>query len=167
MYKLIAAVSAFVFCVFAGRYFSGKKGKKVAFYLSLCNFNGNYIKEMNFSRRPLKELLSKSYVSQNFNELLSFVKQKIFNENLSDLSGALAGRWQNGLNLSEGDITEIEEYFSMLGKSDASSQIDECGRYKNYFEQNLAESEKGDKTLGTLYNKLGIIAGLIAFVIVI
>ncbi|MDY4187092.1 MAG: stage III sporulation protein AB [Candidatus Borkfalkiaceae bacterium] len=167
MYKLIAAVAVFVFCVFAGRYFSDKKSKKAAFYLSLCNFNGNYIKEMNFSRRPLKELLSKSYPSANFNDLLALVKQRVFNESLSDLCGALAGRWQNGLNLSEGDITEIEEYFSMLGKSDALSQSEECYRYKNYFEHSLAESEKSDKSMGSLYNKLGIIVGLIAFVIVI
>lgn len=167
MYRLIAAVSILIFCVFAGKYFSNKKSKKAAFYLSLCDFSGDYIKEMNFSRRPIKELLSKTYASQNFNELLKVLNEKAFNENFIDLKGALCGDWQNGLNLSSGELSEIETFFSLLGTSDASSQAIECSRYLKHFETTFLESEKSDKTLGALYGKLGIIIGLIAFVIVI
>lgn len=167
MFKLISGVALFAFCVLLGKYFSAKKSKKAAFYSALCDFNANFIKELNFSRKKISELLVPDYSSKNFNDLILLVKQKKCEQNAVELKNELSGEWQNGLDLSGGQIGDIENYFSFLGSSDATSQSDECSRYSEIFKKQLAESEKGDKTLGVLYKKLGFIIGLIAFVVVL
>lgn len=167
MYKLISGVALFAFCFLLGRYFSAKKSKKAAFYSALCDFNANFINELNFSRKKISELLVPDYSSKNFNALILIVKQKKCEQNALCLKNELSGEWQNELDLSDGQISEIENYFSFIGSSDALSQESECLRYSELFKKQLAESEKGDKTLGSLYKKLGFIIGLIAFVVVL
>lgn len=164
MLKIISGVALFVCFCAAGKYFSDKKSKKALFFSSLCDFNGDCIKEMRFSRRPILELLSEKYSSPIFNELLCEVK--------NDLSAgrAVTKPCNNGffgVEFSIKELGDINSYFSKLGKSDAFSQTEECLRYADIFNKYLCNSEAQEKRLCSLYKRLGVIFGLIAFVVVL
>lgn len=162
---MIASIALFVCFSAAGKYYSDKKSKKALFFSSLCEFNGDYIKEMRFSRRHIAEILSEKYASASLNALLQKVKNsRLKNE---EIKNEFVETKALGLVLSEKEKSDVSAYFFKLGKSDAFSQIEECMRYGDIFKKYLLESEATDKKYGTLYKKLGVVFGLIAFVIII
>ncbi len=165
MFKLIAAVALFICFSAAGKYFADKKSKKSLFFSSLCEFNGDYIKEMRFSRRPLSEILSEKYASPSFNALLGIVKKNQgatlnYNDNLLRAVSS-------GFSLNEKEKKDVISYFLKLGKSDAFSQTEECMRYDDIFKKYFSDYENEEKKYGTLYKKLGVVFGLMAFVVAI
>lgn len=164
MLKIIAGAAMLVCFCAAGKFFADKKTKKSLFFSSLCAFNGDCIKEMRFSRRPMIELLSEKYSSPIFNDLLSEVKN-----NLAD-GKKVAKPCSNvfyGVEFSIKELGDINSYFSKLGKSDAFTQTEECLRYADIFNKYLYDCEAQEKKLCTLYKKLGVIFGLIAFVVIV
>lgn len=164
MLKIIAGGAMFVCFCAAGAYFADKKTKKSLFFSSLCDFNAECVKEMRFSRRPITELLSEKYSSPVFNDLLCVVKNDLTLGKV--VAKPCASRFR-GVDFSVKELGDINAYFNKLGKTDALTQTEECLRYADIFNKYLSECESQEKKLCTLYKRLGLIFGLIAFVVVI
>ena len=61
----------------------------------------------------------------------------------------------------------IEDLFSILGKSDANSQIESVTAFKKEFTKISAEKYEKYKKFNVLFVKLGFLSGLLIFVLVI
>ena len=70
--------------------------------------------------------------------------------------------------LKIGEISsDVKEYFKRIGKTDAITSEKEAARYAEIFSSALKKSEEIDGKYKVIYKKLGVIAGLAAFVIAI
>lgn len=164
MLKIIAGGAMLVCFCAAGAYFADKKTKKALFFSSLCDFNAECVKEMRFSRRPIIELLSEKYSSPVFNDLLCVVKSNLL---LGKTETKPCSSGFRGVDFSMKELGDIDAYFYKLGKTDALTQTEECLRYADIFNKYLTECEAQEKKLCALYKRLGLIFGLIAFVVII
>lgn len=164
MLKIIAGGAMLVCFCAAGAYFADKKTKKALFFSSLCDFNAECVKEMRFSRRPIVELLSEKYSSPVFNNLLCVVKNDLA-LGKTEIKPCASGFC--GLDFSVKELGDVNAYFNKLGKTDALTQTEDCLRYADIFNKYLTECEAQEKKLCALYKRLGLIFGLIAFVVII
>lgn len=183
MANLIAATSAFAACAAGGAVLAKKRAERVCFFSALCDFNSDYLKEIGFSRGRLEQLFLKEYASEAFCSLLTFYGKKLFGDeferkkrgddsakksgkNLKNLTAAISGVY-NRLGLDDDCVSLADGYFCRIGKSDAKTCEQEGLRYAQIFSELKKKSEEVDGKYKALYKKLGVIAGLAAFVIVI
>ena len=61
----------------------------------------------------------------------------------------------------------LGDFFSDLGLSDTSSQINRCSAYQSLLKKHLHSAEKDALEKGSLYGKLGFFAGLFISVLVV
>ena len=71
------------------------------------------------------------------------------------------------LPLSEGEIDEVSRYLSAIGTSDADTELatlgGKCSEMKRFTEENCVKYRKD----GTLYFKLAVLLGVVAFIIIV
>ena len=67
--------------------------------------------------------------------------------------------------LNTSQKSDIIAYFSSIGKSDATSQKELCGAYKEKFGYELSIAANEQAKYSALFKKTGLIVGLAAFVI--
>ena len=144
-------------CVLIGIINSKKYSNRYKFYNSIQNFNSDFKCVLSFQRDYVEKLLIKDYKFQPFNEI---IKQKLvntFNEKQLILPNFL----------SEEEKDEIIDYFNQIGKFDAITQSEIAIRYEELFKKRIENCDNDNKKYGILSKKLGIIVGLIAFIIVV
>lgn len=158
MANVIAAAAAFTACVAGGAVLAGRREEKTAFLSSLCDFNSDYIKEIGFARGEISNLVTKKYRSEKFNHMLEFYGKSDFCIESEKVV----------LSVKACEIyPDIKEYFKRIGKTDALTSAKEAERYAAIFGAALKKSEECDGKYKIIYKKLGVIAGLAAFVIVV
>lgn len=157
MIKFILAFSLLVICSLSGIKLSSKYKIRREFFSSLVNFNRDFYSAVNFRRDDMNDILSKSYESEIFNKLTSDKKSGLKNHSAINFPDFL----------SENEKVQLKSYFSKLGVSDAADQLKMSDDYQKIFEEMLKKSEDDDKKQGLLYKKMGVIVGLIAFIIAI
>ena len=154
--KFYAAFCLFICSSIIGVACSKKFLNRYKFYLSILNFNQDFKNSLSFKREHISNLLKKDYKFEHFNNVL---EQKLKNINCKALS------LPNFLN--ENDKNQINEYFSQIGKYDPITQAKILEGYDEVFKQNLTLAFDDNKKYGILFQKIGIIVGLVAFIIVV
>lgn len=158
MANVVAAAAAFTACVAGGAVLSERREEKIKFLSALCDFNADYIKEIGFARGKISDLLLKNYRSEKFNLLIASYGKKDFDEQAEKIISRL----------KIGEISsDVKGYFKRIGKTDAITSEKEAARYAEIFSSALKKSEEIDGKYKVIYKKLGVIAGLAAFVIAI
>lgn len=151
--KLFLGLVTIGFCVLLGYLAAGKYRARKAFYTQLAAFNGRYLNELSYSRRPLADFLTQFSYTGDFGVAVeTFSRERV-------VKGELAF-------LKKEERSYLQDYFGMLGKGDVRSQSGFFSAQSDALNAKKTESEKEAKTRGELYVKLGLLAGL-AFVILI
>ncbi len=151
--KFLLSGLIIAFCILLGYLAANKYRARKKFFAQMEAFNGRYLNELSYSRKPLGEFLSAYTYTGDFAKTVeSFAKTRQPSFKYSFLT--------------KEEKNECADYFSMLGKGDSFSQSDYFAAKKTYLAEKKAVSEKECKARGSLYLKLGLLAGL-AFVILI
>jgi hypothetical protein len=138
-----------------GYKYSLKYQDRKDFFIDLFSFNELMINEISFRKRTLLEINNK----QNYKSRFSYVLNNYIENENSDKS-------QNGL-LNNDEMDFIDNYFSMLGKSDSESQIKMLDTSKTIIKKYMDESTELAKKYTNLCVKLSFLFGLIAFLLII
>lgn len=127
-----------------------------------------------------KRLLRKAKFYENYYEYLTFATEKIAYERMpigelnatfslkykGEFSDFLKGK-AGGMPLGEGESSEIRDYLSGIGTTDAETQIaslkGKCAELKRFTENDCAKYRKD----GSLYFKLSALLGLVIFILLV
>ena len=145
--KLILSAIIIAFCTLLGYLAASKYRSRQKFFTQMAAFNDRYLNELAYARRALKELIGEMREEGDFYALLERERPRLHY-------------------LTEQERKECAEYLNMLGAGDSLSQKNFFSAKKGALEHKKAESDKAASERGSLYLKLGLLAGL-AFVILI
>ena len=119
------------FGVLIGYLAAGKYRARMKFYAQFSGFNERYLTELSYARKPFRELIAEYPYSGEFASVLrDFSERKPRSKKISFLT--------------KEEFSELNDYFSMLGKGDSSSQTGFFTAKKNRFNG----KEGGDRTGG-------------------
>ncbi len=142
------------FCTYLGYLAAEKYRKRRSFFSQFSAFNGAYLNELSYARKPLPDFIAAGDYSGEFKKTL---------ERFSATQKAEA----DYAFLTPAEREEVREYFSMLGRGDSRAQL---GFFRGR-EKGLAEkrevSAKEAKERGELCLKLGLLCGLAAVILII
>lgn len=152
--KILLAI-VIIACSTAGGYLAANKFRaRKKFYMQFSAFNERYLNELNYARRPLSAFLKEYEYTGDFDKML-----KGFSENREK---KVAYSY-----LTQEERAACADYFSMLGKGDAHSQKNFFSAKKAGIEEKRAAAEKEAKSRGSLYVKLGLLAGLAVVILIV
>lgn len=156
MLKAILCVCAFSLCVVAALLLTRRYRQRKEFFYSLNLFNERLINEVSYMRAPLAKFIEKYSFSGDFQKLLQ------------DEKGGEFGRGHyNFPYLSADEQKFLEDYFRLIGRSDADSQRAYlCAVRAEIGERRHVAEEEYQKHFA-LYCKLGVLAGLILVILII
>ena len=159
--KIFLGMLVVAMFTFFGYLFSRKFRIRRKFFGQLRGFNEQFIHEITYYRRPIKEFLSKKTYEGEFQGLIvSYLRWvDATNQQAFDLSSYTF--------LQENEKMDIRDYFMSIGKGDSSSQ-------KCYF-LSMQERLKGyeldaalqGKKYESLYVELGFLCGLFILILII
>ena len=153
MFDIILAVCCLVAGLCAGIKFSERYTEKFKFYKSISIFNERLYTEISFFRNGICSLGNGEYLSQKFEKVVyDYSNGKDY---VADLPAFLTASQKS----------DIIAYFSSIGKSDAASQKELYGAYKEKFGYELSTAANEQAKYSALCKKTGLIVGLAAFVI--
>ena len=164
MIKIFLCIAIILFTSVCGYLFGRKYRQKRQFFDQFKVFNERFLSEVTYYRRPILEFLSRYRYKGEFHVLLEdFILSIEQESHLIDL----CLKENDYAFLSQEDKIFINDYFSMLGRSDSISQ-------KAYFSSANMEIEKKKinaqadlKKYGDLYLKLGALCGILIVILII
>lgn len=154
-YNLIIAICLFILGVLIGYLFSLRYSKRTGFYKALSEFNSDFISSLTFNFEELPTLLNRNYNNEDFERTLNSFNYQ--NDQVLFLPNYLNKREKN----------EIMLYFSKLGCVDAITQLQMLKRYECIFDKTINECRALEQKEGVLCKKMGVIVGIIIFVLVV
>ena len=156
--KYVFIIIAIIVCSCIGWFLSQRYKKRKEFFNSLIMFSNKLSVDINFSRAKLSEVVNsfdKVYsknlcgIKENYLNYLSskneLVKEKLFDKNVPATG-------------EEKDLIFL--FFKCLGRLDASGQTKEIENFKTRFIEMKDKADLEYKKYGSMYLKLGFIAGL-------
>ncbi len=158
VYKIILSVLAIVVCTFVGYKMSEKYSLRSEFFNDFYRFNREMINQLTYFKRRIPEIISNFSCKNQFSILLDEYREYINGKNL-----CLDKFWY--LYLEEKEL--ITAYFVLLGKSDATSQLNNLNSYNEKLKNLTTDTVNEEKKYKKLYVKLGFFAGLSVFVLII
>lgn len=158
VYKIILSVLAIVVCTFVGYKMSEKYSLRSEFFNDFYRFNREMINQLTYFKRRIPEIISNFSCKNQFSILLDEYREYINGKNL-----CLDKFWY--LSLEEKEL--ITAYFVLLGKSDATSQLNNLNSYNEKLKNLTTDTVNEEKKYKKLYVKLGFFAGLSVFVLII
>lgn len=151
--KLFLGVILLISCPCFSIYLSQKYKKRKVFFSDFNNFNDKLKNEVNFSNNTIKRL-SKNLNNSEFNNCLY---NKIYDKDI-DINIAF-------LTLDEQKF--VTQYFNDVGTSDKLGQISMLESVSEYLKKKTLETQDEEKKYKTLYLKLGIMIGLLFFILLL
>lgn len=149
----LVACGIIIFCsTFVGFRLSAKCKQSHTFFYDLVSFCATYSANLQYRRLPLESVISQKCYGKQLKKVFDFYLQ---------------GKTEQKVVLSAQDEKYVGDFFRLLGKSDAASQLSEIKLYKEYFETRLSETEKQYKDKGELYKRLGVLSGLLICILLI
>ncbi len=152
--RLVLGLVAFALCVILSMFLSAKYKERKDFFNDFSFFNKSLIKEVGFGQKTLGEMLNRINNNSYF-----FVKLK------SEIFNIKINAQKNMLKYDE--IAYFDEYVSNIGTSDKESQIEYLKTVNEYLKEKVDKTQEEYKKYTALYIKMGILIGLIAFIIII
>lgn len=148
----ILIILVFTLC---GYKYSLKFNDRKELFKDMFSFNEVMINEISFRKRTLIEIHKNKKYNSKFDSILNLYIDKMD----IDLS-------ESGL-LKIEEIDFIDNYFSMLGKSDSDSQIKLLDTSKSIIKKYMDESSEQAKKYVGLCIRLSFLFGLVAFLLII
>ena len=132
--------------------------KRTSFYKNLQNFNRDFISSISFSNEDLFFLLSKDYNDESLNQTLKSVIEVIRGNKTAYLYPSF---------LTNREKEELTRYFKRLGSFDLNTQLQLLTRFESVFENIVQNCITSENKEGALCKKMGIIVGIMTFIIVV
>ena len=152
--KILISIAVIAFSTALGYLLSGKYRSRKKFYEQFCLFNKQYLNELSYTRKPLRDFLKAHEYTGDF--------AKAVNKYVESQDSTIKLSY-----LSEDERNFCSNYLSMLGRGDANSQKAFFGSQTQALETQCTEGEKQAKARGSLYIKLGLLAGLAIVILII
>ena len=157
MNNIFLGVIIVVIFTLCGYKFSLKYKERKEFFKDMFSFNELMINEVSFRKRTLLEINDNQSYKSKFSDILNCYIENSFNETDKNQSGLLINK----------EVDFLDNYFSMLGKSDSESQIKLLDTSKTIIKKYMDESSEQAKKYINLCIRLSFLFGLIAFLIII
>ena len=164
MIKFLLGIAMVAFTSFCGYLLSKKYRQRKLFFLQLKEFNGRFLNEISYYRRPIAEFASGYSYQGEFQTLLSLFFEKIKERSATE---KIFLEDEEFTFLSRDEKRLIEDYFQMLGKGDSTSQKGYFSSAKDVLSKLQTETEADCKKYGDLYVKLGFLCGLLILIIML
>lgn len=159
--KGLLCLSILTFTSAVGYFLATKYRQRKLFFNQLYEFNERFLREISYSKRPLKEFIESYSYKAEFADILSLYIDVLgdFDKIFSIFSEI------SFLNQEEKKI--LSDYFSLLGKGDSESQKSYFTSVKSTLDSYKSGAEKEYKKYADLYVKLGVLVGLAIIIIII
>lgn len=154
MISYILYICIVLFLTYIGYFLSGKYRYAKNFYIQWVKFHQNFLTEMDYIRRPLKEVITKVQMEGDFAEFL-----KEYEKNHD---------WTEKIDfLSKEENEFLREYFYFLGRSDYLTQKEYFSACTKKLNELREKSEQDAVRYTDLYIKLGFLLGLIIVILLV
>lgn len=153
---ILAVISSYIGLMFKNRYKAREK-----FYSDAKNFAEILKRDVGLFEKPMPEII-KDYLPSagaEFAELLNTYSVNIKEQNV-DFSHLEKVR------LKDGEIKDLERFFSALGKSALNEQLNLISAFYNTCDERYKVCKEETKRLGGMYFKLFVLLGVALMIIV-
>lgn len=150
--KLFACGVVIACSTFVGFCLSRRSKNKCNLYSNLLSFYSAYVTNLDYRQLTVKRLIEEKQYDKEFMQIADHY---------------LYGKENSITWLSNDEQRYVEDFFRLLGKSDAVSQKKELVFYETFFKRRYEESEQQYKSKGTLYKRLGVLIGLLVSILLI
>ncbi len=157
--SFVIGTSLFLICVFGGILYSKNIDDKLAFFKAMRELNMEFVSSIKFRRDDLLVILCKDYGNENLSSILR--------EKTANVRSGKEVTLRFPPYINEKEKYQISNYFIKIGKYDCETSLTVLQNYDEYFNSTIKKLTEEKSQKGVLYKKLGIIIGLIAFIIVI
>ncbi len=162
--KFLLGIAVVAFTTFLGYLLGGKRRKRKAFYTQWALFNERFLNEISYYRQPLQSFFNKYAYKGEFTFVLERFLYCVKN-GVKLSSNLLEKESFDFLNAEE--KSDVENYFSMLGKGDSTSQKAYFSAQKQSLEEWAKRATDNAKKYGDLYVKLGFLCGLLILILIL
>ena len=152
--KYVGMCCILVACIGIGQYFSAAAVRRIRALEQVLLLLNAIQSELSYCRTPVRELMHRMALRGEFSELP-------FPEAWST---ALRERAQLG-SLRREDIHLLLAFGSQLGTTDLNGQISLCQLYVRLFEERLIQAREWKSKHAKLYLSLGVLGGLLAWIL--
>ena len=164
MLKILFGVAIVAVSTAGGYILSSKYRQRRRFLSQFREFNDQFINEISYYRRPIKEFLQNHSYDGEFQVLLqsylAMLNQTTFHEaQILDLAAYTF--------LHENEKTDVLDYFRMLGRGDSSSQRCYFLSIRDRLLKYEADAVSQGKRFENLYIELGFLCGLFILILII
>jgi len=162
--KFIVGIAIVAFTSACGYVFAKKYRQRKLFFRQLREFNERFLSEITYYRRPLREFSSKYVYKGEFAHLLQAYfstldfRLSALRERLTKSEFSFLKKENKGL---------VEDYFTMLGKGDSTSQKGYFSSINSTLIKLQEEAAVTCKKYADLYVKLGFLCGLLILILII
>ena len=159
--KIVLCVTLLIFTSGIGYVFALKYRKRKQFFSQFYDFNERFLRELEYSRRPLTDFIQNCLYKGEFSDLLS-----IFLMN-SDIEMPLQDYFSSITFLKLDEEKTISQFFNELGKGDCESQKKVFGNYLKDLGHKKTETNSDYKKYAELYVKLGVLVGISIIILIL
>ena len=152
--KFIFAVFVSIACIIGSVWLTSKYKFRKCFYNDFLTFNKILEREVRFGQKSICSLLDETVVNTDF---YVAIKSKVFN------GKAVLEK----VYLSDDEIMYFNEYVRNIGVSDRGSQIEYLSGITGQVNDKLKICQEEYIKYTSLYIKMGILIGLLGFIIII
>ena len=151
--KIAIGIIVIIICALFSVLFAEKYKEKKFFYHDFKNFNNKILSEVSFKKDNVENIIN----HMDDSGLFSITAKEYINDNKSF----------SNKNFFNEEIEYVNNYFKNLGQVDVNTQLDELNSTSDYLKDKYKFYEDEYKKYYKLYIKVGILIGLIAFVLII
>ncbi len=138
---------------YIGYIFSEKYRKKAELIQYWNNFHQYYIKELEYSKKPLSDIIERFNQTNEFTALLNNYKMQCIQIDISYIT--------------QEEKSELNKYISNLGRSDYKAQLEFYGYYTQLLREMVEQAIIKSKKYTDVYIKISFLIGLLFVILLI
>lgn len=154
--NLFLGIAAFILSVCISVFLSQKYSDRRKFYSSFSSFNSLLKNEVSFSQKTVKSIVNDYKCKSVYFE--SKIKDRFIKKEEKTSSPSF---------LSKEEIDYFDTYLKEIGGSDIKTQLSIIGQAEKNLSDNLEKCKVEERKYKKLYIKMGILIGLLVFVLLL
>ena len=152
--NVVVGICCLLLCVIGCNLLTEKYDKRQKFFNSFLAFHNKIVNEISFTQATLKAMLSKLSNENDFEKVAKdYLTSKIFKVDYKYLDN------------NEKDL--VLNYLSVLGVGDIQTQLNAVCAFQERIKEKQVASIEDAKKFRAMHSKLGVLLGIIAFIIVL
>ena len=159
--KFLLCIAILAFTSGVGYFLASKYRQRKVFFTQFYEFNERFLREISYSKRPIREFIVSNAYKGDFSELLKNYLSVLGKED------ELLNIFSEISYINQEEIKTAIDYFRSLGKGDSESQKNYFSNAKELIGEYKKKSETEYKKYADLYVKLGVLIGLAIIIIII